>query len=152
AIAAEPVDTVSQRCEVGGGVAVAPVALSHDERKRVALAVREALREHAERSVALDKQPRALEVSDDRVKLVVVRRLARDVLGLQADVQEAIHRVEVTDGLLDEDSPQGQGLVVAVLQRDDAAPAALREGLVGVELLPGFLVEGVKVADRESLR
>jgi hypothetical protein len=73
---------VAQGREIGRGVAEALVALLHDQRQRLVVAVRETGREDAEGPAALDQQAQPVEVVDDVVEHVVVERFAHDVLGL----------------------------------------------------------------------
>src|SRR5690606_1266174 len=137
--------------QVGGGVAEAAVALLDDQGQRVAVAVREALGEDALGALADAEQPELVEFVDDRLELVVVEALAEEVVGGEGDVQEVVDRQEVLLRLLDQDLPQPEGRRVAALELDDAGAGPVLEGVVGVELAPGRLVEAVEVADREAL-
>ena len=143
---------VPDRGQVGGAVAVAAVALAHDQRQRLAVTPGEPLREHAQRAVALPQQAEAVQRVHDRGEQVVVVRLAVEVRGGQGDAELVVHREEVLLALVDQQPPQPQRGRVARLQRDHPLPGALGEARVGVELRPRALVEAVQVTDRQLVR
>ena len=106
-------DAVAQRGQVARGVAVALVALLHDERERLAVAIVEARREDALRAVTLDQKAERVEVGHDVVEQVVVVRLADHVRRAERDVELRVDLVEVLHRLVHQDSPQPARLVVA---------------------------------------
>ena len=148
---AEPAGAVADGGQVGGRVAVPAVGLAHDERERVALAVLEALGEHAESPVVLDQQALLVELGDDDRQQRVVEALPHDVVVGQQHPEQVVDLAGVAHGLGHEDPPEVQRLVVATLQQHDAVAAALGEGRVTVELPPGRGVELVEVPHTERL-
>ena len=146
-----PPGAVAHAGQVGRRVAVAAVGLAHDERERLAVAVLEALGEHAERPVVLDQQALLVELGDDDGQQRVVEALPHHVLGGEQDAEQLVDLAGVAHGLGHEDAPEVQRLVVAALEQHDAAAAALGEGGVAVELPARRGVELVEVAHAEGL-
>ena len=138
--------------QVGRGVAVAAVGLAHDQRQRLALAVLEALGEHAEGPVVLHQQALLVELRHHDRQQRVVEALPHHVLGREEHAEHVVDLAGVTHGLGHEDAPEVQRLVVTTLQQHDAVAAALREGRVAVELPARRRVELVEVAHAEGLR
>ena len=136
---------VAHSGEVCRGIAVAAVGLADDQRQGFALTAGEAVGEHAQRTIGDRRQALGLELVADFRQNVVVGGLAGEVVVGEGDVEERVDAVEVLAGVADERRPQIQGLLVAALELDDARPGAGGEGLVGVELRAGRLVEGVRV-------
>ena len=62
---AERLRAVTQRREIRGAVAVAAVLLAHDERQRLAVAIREPRRKGAQRAVVDAREPFLLELGGD---------------------------------------------------------------------------------------
>ena len=87
---AEAAGAVAHGGQVGRRVAVAAVGLAHDERERLAVAVLEALGEHAEGAVVLDQQALLVELGDDDGQQRVVEALPHDVVGGQEDAEQVV--------------------------------------------------------------
>ena len=148
---ADAAGAVAHGGQVGRRVAVAAVGLAHDERERLTLAVLEALGEHAQCPVVLHQQALLVELGDDDGQQRVVEALPDDVVGGEEDAEQLVDLAGVAHGLVDEDAPEVQRLVVAGLEQHDAVAAALGEGGVAVELPAGRGVELVEVAHAEGL-
>ncbi len=149
---AEVLGAVADRSEIGGLVAVATVALAHDQPQRLAVAVDESLGIGDERTLVGDEEALGLELVDHRVEQRVVRALAGDVLVGEHHVEAVVDRVEVAAGRVVEQPPQTQAGLVARLERHDAFAGTIGEDRVGlvVELGPGRLIEAREVADRQG--
>ena len=107
--------------------------------------------EHAERAVVLHQQALLVELVDHHGQQRVVEALAHDVLGGEEHAEQVVDLAGVAHALGHEDAPQAQRLVVAALEQHDAAPAALGEVGVAVELPAGRGVELVEVPHAEGL-
>ena len=142
---------VSHGRQVGGGVAVPAVGLTHDQRERVALAVLEALGEARERAIVLDQQALGVELVDHDWQQRVVEALPHDVVVGQEHAEKVIDLARVPHGLGYEDPPQAQRLGVAALKQHDAPPAPLGERGIAVELEARRGVELVEVPHAEGL-
>ena len=129
---------VAHRRQVRRRVAVALVALLHDERQGLALTILESRGEHAQRAVTLGEQALGRQVVHDVVEHVVVVRLTDRVTGSEGDVEFRVDLGEIRDRFVDEDSPQSARLGVARLQSHDARAAAVFEGVVLLSLIHIF--------------
>ncbi len=131
---ADAARAVAHAGQVGGRVAVPAVGLAHDQRERLAVAVLEALGEHAERPVVLHQQALLVELGHHDGQQRVVEALPHDVIGGQQHAEQLVDLGGVAHRLGHEDAPEVQRLVVAALEQHDPAPAAIGEGRVAVEL------------------
>jgi hypothetical protein len=119
---------------------------------RTIVAAREALGEDAQRAVGDPGDAVGLEVLARDLELVVVGRLAREVLVGEGHAEHVVDAVEVLLGEVHEVGPDAQRLPVAGLEGRDApagaggeAGLAVGSGIGGVELRARGLVEGVGV-------
>ena len=119
----------------------------------VAVAAGEAGGEGAERAVADPRDAAVLKFLAQLCQMRVVGAFAGDVVVGEADAEHGVDGVEVALGLRHEPLPDGEGLLVAALQRHHPEPGpggeAVRVG-GGVELGPGRLVEGARVLDQQG--
>ncbi len=76
-------DAVAEGGEIRGRITEAAALHLHDERQRVAVPVREAGREDAQRAFALGQETLRGQLVDDRTQLLVVGALADKVVGGQ---------------------------------------------------------------------
>ena len=145
----EVADPVPDGRQVGGRVAVAAVGLADDQRHRLALAAGVAVEEDAQRAVADGRQALGLELVADLGELVVVRRLAGQVLVGQGDPERGVDAVEVLLGEVDQLVPEPQRVGVAGLELDHPCPGLGREVGVALELGVRGGVERVGVGDQQ---
>ena len=91
----DPLDAVEHTGQVAGAVVEPAAALLHDQRQRIAVAVRVAGREHDIGAVALLQQPGCVEPLDDLGQQVVVHALAGEVVVGQQHAELAVQPIEV---------------------------------------------------------
>ncbi len=140
--------TVARGRQVGGGVEETAVALLHDHRHRVAVAVAHLLEEYHARALALGEQAALIELRDHHGQFVVVGALGLDVGVRQRDVQLAVDLLAVRHRDVDEALPQAPAVRIARLQAHHVVARAAGEGGVGVEALLGVAVEALEVGER----
>ena len=153
AVGLEGIHAVPDRGQVGGGVAVAAVALADDERERFVLTAGETVQEHAQGVVADLGDALGRQLVAHVAEHVVVGALPGQVLVGEGDTELGVDLVEVHLGQSDDLAPQAQGLLVTALQRDHATSCTGGEvvlvGAGGVEFVARRLVEGVRVGGEQ---
>ena len=146
-------DPVADGGEVRGAVAVAAVGLADDQRQRLPVAAGKSCGEGAQGAVADPGQAAFLEFLAQLCQMRVVGAFAGDVVIGEADAQRGVDGVEVALGLGDQPLPDGEGLLVAALQGNDAEPGPGGEAVLvgggGIELGPGGLVERAGVLHQQ---
>ncbi len=123
------------RRQICAGVTEAAVALAHDERGLVAI------HPHHERAVVDHGDAALLEVGGDQREVVVVAALPGDVGVGEEHVKPLVGGVEPGHRHGDELTPDGSGLLVAVLKADHPQACGVGEVWVGAEVGVGALVE-----------
>ena len=124
---ADPLDPVEHACKVAGAVGEGARPAADDQRQRVALSVGEPWREHDLSAVGLLEQAGPIEPFDDLGHQRLVAALPRQVVVGQQNAELGVDVVPVRGALGDEQAPQPQRFLVALLQQHDPLPGPLGE-------------------------
>src|SRR6185369_134594 len=139
--------SVTKSGEIRRGVAVTAVLLANDQRQRLALAVREARHEDAERAIVDRRDSALLELRRNLRQHRVVEAFAAQVLVAEQHAESVVVVAEVLLRNVDQLAPERKRVRVSGLEQHDAAAGALRELGILIELHARVTVERAELAD-----